>query len=129
MYEKYKKKKVVEWDALHKWSKDYFSYYLPSFKAHAPNSSTIRTHHTGQPFGELAGLEWKRPWKEAKISSKVFFEKKKLVYFMTDLKNLPKELIKDLNPPAKLYRTWRPPIEVNLWMGTPTVATPTHFDM
>eukprot|EP01091_Cochliopodium_minus_P020207 TRINITY_DN8753_c0_g1_i1.p1 TRINITY_DN8753_c0_g1~~TRINITY_DN8753_c0_g1_i1.p1 ORF type:complete len:441 (+),score=93.21 TRINITY_DN8753_c0_g1_i1:12-1334(+) len=120
---------VIEWDAMYKWNNKYFSYYYPSIWAHSPTSPTVRTHHPGQSFGEMEGVNWTKPFNRYKVSSKNFFEGKKLGYFMANAREMNKQLIADIYPLSHLHRSWRPPLEVNLWIGTPLVTTPLHFDM
>jgi hypothetical protein len=48
---------------------------------------------------------------------------------MRDVRSLPEQLQIDLQPVGFLAVPWRPPMEVNLWMGSPMVTTPFHYDM
>ncbi len=48
---------------------------------------------------------------------------------MTDARKLAEPLRRDLYPTASLSLSWRPALELNLWIGTTGVSTPAHFDM
>jgi len=50
------------------------------------------------------------------------------MYAMKSIRQIPNEMLKDFNiEPFSV--SFSPPMEVNLWMGTPTVTTPAHYDM
>jgi len=51
----------------------------------------------------------------------------KLMYVMRNVAELPQELLRDLGTVECMSLVWSPPLEINLWMGTPTVSTPAHF--
>lgn len=81
-------------------------------RIHSPDS-------TYQPLGVLPGINWTRHWKEVEVYSRLMFEGDKLMYYFSNTRHLPNPMLNDFNIEI-LSLPWSKPMEVNLWMGTPT---------
>lgn len=142
---------TFQWVAFKTWQNaEYVSQHLSNIVVHAPSDSEVRTHIPGeyQPLSLLPDITWKKPWRVLKIlvfvhvfkcfcfscqeemvSTSVLFENpRKLAYFMKPVQILGK-FIEDILPFNFLQKSWDMPDEINLWMGTPTVTTPAHYDL
>eukprot|EP01119_Soliformovum_irregulare_P015009 TRINITY_DN4179_c0_g1_i1.p1 TRINITY_DN4179_c0_g1~~TRINITY_DN4179_c0_g1_i1.p1 ORF type:complete len:488 (+),score=123.37 TRINITY_DN4179_c0_g1_i1:570-2033(+) len=115
--------------ALKRWTPQYVENLIDEITVHLPSKSEIRMHQEDsmQPFASLP-INWTRPWVEKTVSSSLFFTGSKLMYGMMNLKKLPDEMRRDVEI-GSLTVGYSPPMEVNLWMGVPTVTTPAHYDL
>ena len=120
---------VLDWGALRSWRGSGRLEQLlgPAVKAHVPADLVVRTHHTGQPFEELAN--WTRPFREAEVTPEALLRGDRLLYAMFDVHKLAPQLAKDIRA-SDLAVAWRAPLEVNMWIGgTSGITTPAHYDM
>eukprot|EP01118_Nematostelium_gracile_P001414 TRINITY_DN11445_c0_g1_i1.p1 TRINITY_DN11445_c0_g1~~TRINITY_DN11445_c0_g1_i1.p1 ORF type:complete len:418 (-),score=99.69 TRINITY_DN11445_c0_g1_i1:7-1224(-) len=119
------------WPAFRNWyNPDYLKENMPTVVVHVPTNPVVRMHQMDsfQAFSQLDQLNWTRPWNEKEVYFKTFQEGKKAMYFMMNMKYATPSMRGDV-----IYSTfsvpYAPPMEVNLWMGTPRVTTPAHYDM
>uniref|UniRef100_A0A6B2LAI5 JmjC domain-containing protein n=1 Tax=Arcella intermedia TaxID=1963864 RepID=A0A6B2LAI5_9EUKA len=117
------------WPALHKWNINYISESLPSFKVHQSSFPEIQMLSLVQPFGQLEGPKWRRPWIEKQVEANHFFKGEEFLYFFSNLEDLPPALNHDIPDISFLSVGWRPVWETNLWMGVPPIRTPIHYDL
>jgi hypothetical protein len=148
-----------DWKAVSRWNdRQYLVAKLPSIVAHAPRQPVVRMHHVDalHPLSEHPAIEWTQPWQvcrqvsnhaarhvialwcvadwqahvqEYEISTHELFKAQKLLYIMRNVLDLPQELLEDVGSVDSMSVVWSPPLEINVWMGTPTVTTPAHFGM
>ena len=120
---------IQRWPAMSKWTPEYFQQHFPVMSVHVPSSPVVRLHQDDDthPFGSIPGLNWTRPWLEQQVYSSVLYKADKLMYSMVNAKHMPNELLQDLDI-SRLSVAYSPPLEINMWMGTPTVTTPAHYD-
>eukprot|EP01130_Rhizamoeba_saxonica_P007843 TRINITY_DN3171_c0_g1_i2.p1 TRINITY_DN3171_c0_g1~~TRINITY_DN3171_c0_g1_i2.p1 ORF type:complete len:359 (+),score=69.72 TRINITY_DN3171_c0_g1_i2:616-1692(+) len=105
--------------------------HLPLIRAHAPTDPTVRLHYIDSlhhPLGSVDGVNYHRPFLEDEITVDNIYTTDKLVYYMVDAQYIAHELTADLVPWRHLTVEWRPPAETNIWIGTPTLTTPAHYD-
>eukprot|EP01114_Cavostelium_apophysatum_P022718 TRINITY_DN8317_c0_g1_i1.p1 TRINITY_DN8317_c0_g1~~TRINITY_DN8317_c0_g1_i1.p1 ORF type:complete len:534 (+),score=71.58 TRINITY_DN8317_c0_g1_i1:112-1713(+) len=123
---------ISHWPAFAKWKDvNYVAELMPVMTVHAPAKSVVRMHSLGEAnmFGRIPGVKWARPWIEEDLATRVFYNASKLAYFMSNIRKLPEELDRDFGVVGLLTLPWSPPMEINLWMGVPTVTTPAHYDL
>ena len=61
-------------------------------------------------------------------SKLLYNEPEKLMYSMMDAHKLPNAMKEDVDV-NRVTVSYSPPLEVNVWLGTPTLTTPAHYDM
>mmetsp|Transcript_1678 Transcript_1678/g.5972 ORF Transcript_1678/g.5972 Transcript_1678/m.5972 type:complete len:556 (-) Transcript_1678:27-1694(-) len=77
-------------------------------------------------------VTWKRqPWLEAEVPVHWFWKYagQRLLYVMAKVDDLPPAVREDIGSLSYAKLPWSPPLETNVWMGTPQVSTPAHYDM
>lgn len=119
------------WKALN-WTKDDFLESFPDrlVTVQAPQRSQVRLHSSSkdQTMSRVQGVSYPFRWVEHGIDvSHVFEDPKYMVYHLFDIRKVGENLQRGVNI-QPFTVPWAPPAEVNLWLGTPTVTTPLHFD-
>ena len=133
----------MKWLATTKWKDEkYFTKHLPTLLSHSPTLASVRLHLTQneeEVFTKIPNTNWSRvAWLPSiTVPTHLFFHTNQeqgysdddfLIYSMTPAHHFAKELNRDYFIDF-LTVGWSPPLEVNVWIGTAGMTTPTHYDL
>lgn len=121
---------LVRWNASNHVGNAFKDEGLAFFSVHAPFGSHVRMHSTHRDIklAAVAGVNWTRPWREARMRIDDLFAAKHCAYLLLNMLHAPAALQNDVNV-VDFFLPHSPPHQINAWLSAPTVTTPLHYDL